>query len=672
MDLIYQIQVKRFKKVQRMISLDDTKRTVRKVKRKSKRKKIESEVFTPARQHGDWFADICVFDVETTGTKAQHKDDIFSYCIGWPVYGNSGEVVDVYVEVRRVDNEDGEKNKNNWIYLQKLFLDATITKIAHNFKFELHFLHRHGIEIAENTIWHDTMLMSQCLRNLAPSHALDFLCWELCGYSRELDEAVKKEFKALGSYQLINHDLMDQYQRADGERPFLLFFTFSKFLKDEPARYNDYLVEIENTKSTQKEESFGIQLDFRNMQRLELWLYGELEKVRDESFEILSEYINLNSDDQVRRILYEKLQLPILGYTKGAQAKPSTDKDILLTLRAQFNHPIIDLILRQRSYSKALSTLKSYYKHARSGDVIFPHFNQNMRTSRKSSSDPNLQNVSKDAALKNPYPVAMRKCFRCRKGYVLLPVDYSGIEMRLIIAHSGESELIEMLQKDRFADLHHCTLECFLMPGVFGTRRDQVFREGRRLAIELKESDKKLYKVQRGGYKNTGFCIAYGGSTQKVAVVLSKTVDEIRRGDANYRRRFPKISGLTQSIIEEVNRNGFIITPFGRKLYVPKDKPYIGANYKIQGTAAGVLKRAQNRIGKLLEKPMYREIKMILDVHDELIFEYPRILLNRKDEILPEFSRIMVDMPEIPVPLGVEWNISTTNWNDKKELEVSY
>jgi len=591
-------------------------------------------------------------DIETTGLNPYKGAEIFSYCIGWDV--DNGE--DCRVEVFRLD-KDETRNKQNWRILREFFADSSIVKIAHNYKFELGFLLQAGIDIPENTTWHDTMIMSQMLRNISVSHALSYLCWELGGYSREIDEKVKDSAKAVGgNYRLINEDLMTEYQIADGERPLLLYYTFFQRLTEDKKLYKCYLQEIELVKVTQRMESLGIMIDRQNINELQDWLENELDKVQRESFALLGEYVNLNSDDQVARILFRKYQFPMRKLTETG--KESTDKDVLSEMRKEFNHPIFDLILRQRSYSGGLATLKSYLKFAGETETINPNINTNRaRTGRQSSSVPNLQNVSKESALKNPYPVPLRKSFRARPKFVLLFVDQKGIEMRLIVDATREPELYDMIKKDPDADLHHPTVECFL---------------GSKEANRLLNEDKKQYTIFRYAYKNTGFCISYGGSIIKVALTLDKSVDEVRAGDTNYRARFQRINNFTPSIVEQVRDRGYIKTAFGRKLSIPFGKAYIGSNYLIQGTAAQILKIGQNRVDAFIRKELNDKMRMILCIHDELVFSFPRSLLKEKDWILPEISRIMINIPEIAVPLRVEWKMSTTDWNSAKEIDVEY
>lgn len=615
---------------------------------------------------------LAVVDFETTGLTPYKGSRIFAYAIGFINLGFVNEVERIDYIVKRIDNENEKENKENLDYLKGFFLDTSIIKIGHNIKFELSFCQVHNIFIPPSTIWHDTMLMSQILNNLWLSHGLDNLTYDLCGYTKEIDKKIKQQFKLLGNYQLIDKQLMYDYQLTDIERTALLYFTFKNHIYKDRKTLENYLIEIEVVKITQHEESHGICLHKYKIKQLRKWLEDEIDKVGKSSYLLLNEYVNLNSDETIRRLLYRKYKMPILAFTDGGL--PSTDKDVLSTLQIQSEHNIFELILKQRSYTKGLATLKSFEKYGGDELIIYPNLNTcATRTSRKSSSNPNLQNVSTEAAEKNPYPVPLRKCIIPPAGYVFIVSDYKGIELRLIVNDTKEPELFNMLMQDADADLHIPTMECFMMEKVYIIKNDSIFMQGVNKVKQLEKIDKKRFSVLRKVYKNTGFCVAYGGGDQKVALTLGKKYEEIKIGALNYRRRFDSINNFTKRTIEEVKKNGFITTVFGLKRSVPIDKPYIGANYRIQATAAGILKRGQIKVDNFLNKnKSLRDIKLVLDVHDENIYKFPKYLLNRKDEILPYMYSAMIDMPEVEVPLRVESFICVNNWNDKETLEVKY
>lgn len=579
------------------------------------------------------------FDLETTGFNPYAGSTIFSYCVGHK---------DGHVEVFRIDTKSKQINKENIRRLQGLFNDITIEKICHHFKFELSFLKTAGIYIPSGTIWHDTMIMSQLLNNLTPSHALDRLAYDLCKYPRDLDVAVKQANKAYGNYQRIPVKLMTDYQVADGERTMILFETFFPHIEKDQKLYQDYLNEIELVKVTQRLEEYGIMFAREEADQLLRWLDLELEKIQDDGYRLLGEYVNLNSSDTIIRLLYRKYRYPIFEFTKNK--KPSTEKDIILKLRDRFENPLFDMILKQRSYIKGYAMIKSYKDFANEEDIIHPSIKTNhARTGRQSSENPNMQNVSKEAALKNLFPVPARKCFCCRPGFVLFFVDYAGIEMRLIIDASGEPEMIDLLHDD--GDPHTLAAEMF-----YGKR--------------FKQASDKEKKVLRSAAKNAHFALSYGASLSKVAVTLGMPVNEAKAGYKNYRSRFPKIAGFTPTIAEVINRDGYIMTPFGRRLYIPADKAYSGSNYLIQGTAAGILKRAQVAVDRYCSKILNDDVRIVIPIHDEIVLEYKKVLWKRKKGILRKISRLMTDMPLIRVPLEVEWKMSNTTWDKAKEIDV--
>ena len=599
-------------------------------------------------------SNLASFDTETIGMTPYQGSKIFSYCVGWVI--NQGE--DCTVDVCRLDYKDEAINKRNRKSLQDFLADTDIIKVTHNLKYDLSFLISEGYNVPKETIWHDTMIMSQLLRNLASSHGLDAIAFDLCGYQKETDKKVEIAAKTVGkNYSLIDKNLMTEYQICDGERTALIYLTMIDSIKKDEKIWKCYLNEIELIKVTQRMEQCGMMIDRENIAALENWLEEELTKVRNESYALVGEFVNLNSDEQVARLLFRKYGFKSLVLTDSGQE--STDKDVISTMKDAYNnHPIFDLILRQRSYSNALSTLRSYLKFAGESDIIHPNINTNRaRTGRQSSSKPNLQNVRKEAALKNPFPVPLRRAFRARPKKLIYLCDYSGIEMRLIIEATQERELMEMLIADPDADVHYPTLECFL---------------GVKEAASLKSDNPKEFGVVRGAHKNVGFCVAYGGGVNKVAVTLDKRVEEIREGDARYRQRFQRVANFTQNIIAMVRKQGYIETSFGRHLSIPPSKAYIGSNYLIQGTAAEILKRAEVSIDRFLRKATNDRMRIIMCVHDELIYEMDRELLPDQDYLLAEISRLAVAMPEIKVPLRVEWKMSTTSWADAKKMRVFY
>jgi len=137
-----------------------------------------------------------------------------------------------------------------------------------------------------------------------------------------------------------------------------------------------------------------------------------------------------------------------------------------------------------------------------------------------------------------------------------------------------------------------------------------------------------------------------------------------------YCKKVPRVANFTNNIVELIKDQGYVKTVFGRKLSIQRDKPYIGSNYLIQGTAAGIIKRAQVNVDKYLREEWDDDIRIVIPIHDELIISFPRELLKYLNQILEGITERMINIPEITVPLEVEWKMSTTTWANAKEIEI--
>jgi DNA polymerase-1 len=322
---------------------------------------------------------------------------------------------------------------------------------------------------------------------------------------------------------------------------------------------------------------------------------------------------------------------------------------------------IFDLILKQRSYTKGVSMIASYLKASERDSILYPHINTNpTNTGRESSNNPNMQNISKEIALKTRFPVPARRGFRARPGHILVLGDYAGIEMRLIIEHTGEPELVELIQRN--GDPHDLAAQIF-----YG----ELYTVPEKACAFTREIDpKRAKKVMRTAAKNAQFALAYGAGLQKIADTLMLSVVQAKPGHEAYCRRFPRVAGYTRKMARQAELTGKITTPFGRHLRIRADKPAAASNYMIQGTAAGILKRAQVRVDEYLRNAD-TDIRMLLPIHDELIFEVPRRELSQLPIVLREIERRMTEMSEIRVPLAVEWKMTNYTWDKAKEFNYA-
>lgn len=596
-----------------------------------------------------------VIDYETTGLNPFGGARVFAYCIGHH---------DGHVDRYRLDTSNKTANRDNRKRLVDFWQDTSLVKVAHNIKYEIEMTMAEGIRIPKTTVMHDTMIQSQVLRNLAPSHKLSVLAWELRDperyhfgnrtfNSKELDQFVHAEGKRLGGFDKIDDRLMEVYQVADGQRPMLLHRLWLPILYAREQVYSDYQNEIALIRATADMESYGIAIDPDACRDLVRWLEDSLDNVQQQTYKLLGRFVNLGSPSQLIRLLYGELGFPIYEFTKSKQ--PSVDKEVVTQLRNDFpTHEmvgVLDLVLQHRSYTKGLANIQSYLEFADANNIIHPNIGTNRaKTGREGCSNPNLQNVEKDReSEKNPYPVPARQCFVSRVDHLMYFPDYSGIELRLIIEAAQCVKMMQLLKSGRHPHVVFCEM-------FYG---------------DLWVSKKVTPAVYDHG-KNGHFCLCYGGSKSKLAATLGLTPEYIVPGLSQYTAEFPEIRYLVRDGISKVSKIGYVETPFGRVLWLEPDKIYGWLNYFIQGTAAGILKRAQVKIHEYLSTVWAGSgIALVLPIHDELVISYPRAMLRYRDEILGHISWLMTDMPEIKVALEVEWKGTTWSWDKAKEFQVA-
>ena len=574
-------------------------------------------------------------DYETSGFQFDPgaRAQVFATSFTW--------VDDGYTEVWRDTGavrfylDEKEIGRGNFGFNERLvdFWASPCPAVAHNLKFELHFTDIMQWKINPRKQLHDTMIMHQYIDNLCPSYALDYLFNRYHGklaWIVEADANISKAAKIYGSYDKIPEELMFIYQESDGIRGALLYKLFWPLV----TPVTEYFNEIELIKTTVKMEQRGFMVDKKQSTALVNWMQKELIDNEKETRRILGRYVNLNSEKQLKALLFDELKLPRME---------TTDKNDILKL----NHPIIDCIQKTRAYVKGVAMINGYLDAAKHDGFIHPNIRTNRAgTGRESSENPNLQNVSKEMKAGVKYTVPARQCFRARPGYFLLLVDYAGIEMRLAVQGTGDSKLIKLCQ-DGF-DFHAACATSF-----YG---DQY----------TLENDKKIKSALRSRAKNARFAMLYGAGLEQTAMTLGLSVEQVRVGYERDKKDFPEFYELMTKCTHDAKHSGYIITFFGRKLRVPLDRVYAATDYLIQGSAAALFKHAQVSVNALFD---IMDCHIIIPVHDELVMEVHRGISLQ--EICPKISKCMLNYPEITVKLEVEFSISTYTWNSKNELKFN-
>ena len=185
------------------------------------------------------------------------------------------------------------------------------------------------------------------------------------------------------------------------------------------------------------------------------------------------------------------------------------------------------------------------------------------------------------------------------------------------------------------------------------------------------EKDEKIKKTIYNKMKNGHFAMAYGAGLDKIAETLGLTYEEAYLGHAAYVERFPKVASLSRDTAILARHNGYVTTPFGRRLYIQRDKAYSAINYLIQGTGSNMLKRAEIRVAEYCHAVWGDKIKIIMPIHDELIFEVDRSILGLESDYISQLSRLMTDFKDyLKVPIEVEWKRTTTTWQKAKPLII--
>lgn len=388
-------------------------------------------------------------------------------------------------------------------------------------------------------------------------------------------------------------------------------------------------------------EATGVRLDVAYLRALSLEVAEEIARLEAEVFRLAGHPFNLNSRDQLERVLFDELGLPAIGKTEKT-GKRSTSAAVLEALREA--HPIVEKILQYRELTKLKSTYIDPLPdliHPRTGR-LHTRFNQTATaTGRLSSSDPNLQNIP----VRTPLGQRIRRAFIAEEGWLLVALDYSQIELRVLAHLSGDENLIRVFQEGR--DIHTETASW-----MFGVPREAVDPLMRRAA------------------KTINYGVLYGMSAHRLSQILAIPYEEAQAFIERYFQSFPKVRAWIEKTLEEGRRRGYVETLFGRRRYVPDLEARVKSvreaaermafNMPVQGTAADLMKLAMVKLFPRLEEMGAR---MLLQVHDELVLEAPK---ERAEAVARLAKEVMEGVYPLAVPLEVEVGIGE-DWLSAKE-----
>ena len=517
-----------------------------------------------------------------------------------------------------------------------LLENPDIAKAGQNIKYDFIVLARYGIEL--QGIVFDTMIASHLLNPGTRGHGLDRIAMNLFGYKMISYEEVTGKGKDQIGFHEVPLDLAADYAAEDADLTFMAYSVLKKQIEENGLTPLMETIEIPLISVLAKMEMAGILMDTAVLDRMSIEFEQELKTLEKEIYELAGEKFNINSSQQVGVILFEKLGLKAVKKTKKKTGY-STDVQVLTELADA--HEMPEKLLRYRTLGK----LKSTYVDALSSLVhpdtgrIHTSFNQTITvTGRLSSSNPNLQNIP----IRKPEGKKIRQAFIPAKGCTLISADYSQIELRLLAHCANDPILIESFQNDE--DIHARTaLEVFqVLPGL-------------------------VTDEMRSQAKSINFGIIYGMS----AFRLSKELGISRKMAGiyidNYFKRYAGVKNFIDTTIEQTRETCEVSTLFGRKRRLDDIRSSnanlrnfaqrAAVNTPIQGSAADLIKLAMIKMQTALAAEKMAS-KMLLSVHDEIIFEAPE---PEKEKLTAMAKQVMENVSPLKVPLKVNFGAGA-NW----------
>lgn len=568
---------------------------------------------------------VVCFDTETTSLNEMEAELVgmsFSYKKGLAYYVPLSENREEALETLEI--------------FKPFFEKETIMKVAHNMKFDYKILKLYGINF--KGILFDTMI-AHYLLNPDGRHGMDYLSEIYLNYKPiSLETLIGKKGKKQGTFRDVHIEEATEYAAEDADVTFQLYEVFAPQLKKENLEDLFYKVEMPLMEVLAKMELEGISLDEDWLKQESKDLENDLKELESKIFELSGEAFNMNSPKQLGEVLFEKMQLdPKAKKTKTGQYQ--TSEDILQKLITK--HEIIPLILEYRTYQK----LKSTYVDALPQQIdkddrrVHTNFSQTTAaTGRLASVNPNLQNIP----IRTLRGQQIRGAFKADEGKRIISADYSQIELRLIAEISDETNMIRAFQDG--ADIHASTAS-----KLFGIPIEEVTR------------------TQRSQAKTVNFGIIYGQGAFALAEQTGLSRKEAKEMIDAYFATYPKLKEWMAEQVNKARQLGYVETILGRKRHlkdinsgnfvVKSHAERNAVNAPIQGSAADIIKIAMIKIQKELEQ-RNMSTKMLLQVHDELVFESPTEEADAASELI---KTEMESAFETKVPLLVEVGVGD-NW----------
>lgn len=520
--------------------------------------------------------------------------------------------------------------------LKPVLENPAIQKVGQNFKYDLTIFARNGIDV--QGVAFDTMLESYVL-NSTGRHNMDDLAKRYLGHQTISFEEIAGKGKNQLTFNQIPLEKAAEYAAEDADVTMKLQQVLWEKLSKEPTLEKLFKeMELPLLGVLSRMERRGVLIDSDALFLQSNEIANRLSELEEQAYVLAGQPFNLASTKQLQEILFDKLGLPVIQKTpKGA---PSTNEEVLEELA--FSHELPKVLVEHRGLSKLKSTYTDKLPqmvNPQTGRVHTSYHQAVTATGRLSSSDPNLQNIP----IRNEEGRRIRQAFIACEGFTVVAADYSQIELRIMAHLSQDQSLINAFTQGK--DIHRSTAA-----EIFGVALDEVTSEQRRNA------------------KAINFGLIYGMS----AFGLSRQLG-IGRADAQsymdlYFKRYPGVQTFMHDIREKAKAQGYVETLFGRRLYLPdinssnamrrKGAERVAINAPMQGTAADIIKRAMIQLDQKLQNDP--DIAMIMQVHDELVFE----VRSEKVAFYSELIKTQMESAaDLVVPLIVDVG-QGTNWDE--------
>lgn len=534
------------------------------------------------------------------------------------------------------------KNKK-LIKLKPIFENSNIKKCAHNAKFDLKVMQNQKINV--NEIEFDTMIASYLLNPGSRQHNLDTVVFNELKFEKINKNDLLGKGKEKKTFSEIETEKLSIYSCEDADFTNRLKKKLKSQLKKEKQEKLFKEIEMPLIPVLAYMENNGVIIDEKILQKMHIKISQEIEKIKSKIYKLSNEIFNITSTKQLNTILFEKLEIPTnqIKKTKTGFSTATNELNKLKNL-----HPIIPYIQKHRELTKLITTYVDALPKLinKKTGRIHSNFNQTITaTGRLSSTKPNLQNIP----IKTKIGKDIRKAFIATKGYMLVSLDYSQIELRLIAHMAKDIKMIKAFNDG--ADIHKTTAS-----------------EINNIKLE------KITNAMRQEAKAINFGILYGQGPHGLSQSANISYASAKTFIDKYFTSYKNIKNFIDTTIEKTKKNGYTETLFHRRRYIPdinssmiqvrKAAERMAINMPIQGTAADMTKIAMINVYSLIKNNP--NIKMLSQIHDELLFE---IKNNEIKKNANKIKKIMENAIKLSVPVVVDVKAGD-NWGEMKSIKI--